>query len=276
MTSKPADASRNLVDSIQHAVGVNVVDVGAWLGPAIAAAWIWISIVTGHTPDQLPSPLAWAGSILEDLGVTASWPASAQAWLSDRPSLFWVALAIATYTAGRELATRSSTSTITWTAIMTAACIKPPLASLILFLVAGLVLAAVAQLLDLGGGGELDVGWYLMRWFSGPGLTVVLVVGAPFFLAAGMIEPYRERSQPAEQPGDELGIELSNMSNESVADTPAREVLAFLARVLLLSTDDQRVAAYRTIKYNIQFFGRRNVLGSPMDRRGWRQPAEWN
>ncbi|NMO01766.1 hypothetical protein HH308_11130 [Gordonia sp. TBRC 11910] len=276
MASKPTEASRNLMDSVQHALGVNVVDVGAWLGPVFAAAWIWVSIFTGHAPDHLPSPLAWASSILEDLGVTATWPASAQAWLTDRLSLFWLALAIAIYAAGRELATRSSTSTITWTAIMTAACIKSPIATITVFLAASLLLATVAQLVDLGGGSELDLGWYLWRWTSGPGLTVVFVVAAPFFLAAAMIEPYRERSQPTERTGDELGVELSNMPNDSLADTPAREVLAFLSRVLLLSTDDQRGVAYRTIKYYSQSFGRRNVVGSPMDRRSWRQSPEWD
>ncbi|MGW8813402.1 hypothetical protein [Gordonia terrae] len=185
-----------------------------------------------------------------------------------------MAIGIATYAAGRELVTRSPTSSITWVAIMTAACIKSPIVTFSVFLTASLALAAAAQLLDVAGGSDFDPNWYLMRWISGPGVTVALVFGAPLFLVAGLIEPYRERALPRGEPGGELGAELSNMTDDSVADTPAREVLPFLARVLLLS-DDHRGSAYRTIKYHSQF-NRRAVVGSPLDRRGWRQAAEYD
>ncbi|GAA0997323.1 hypothetical protein GCM10009551_064720 [Nocardiopsis tropica] len=264
MPYKPSDASKGFVDASQHALGVNLADVGAWLGPAIAAVWVWSSVLLGHTSGQdIPTPILWLHEILGWAGVQETWTTSVSEWLTVRPVVFWVAVLVAVYLVGVQNSSRAPMSTAVWILLIAAASTRSLASTVVWFLLLTALFtaaAAVSERLQKGSGAFIGAAWYAKEWIAGPFLMVGIVLFAPLYVLVAAVNHYR--FQTARLRGVDLGIDIGRLTNGPMQDAPTRDVVSLLARVLLVDEDDRRSAA-DMIEFSVKQAGAKPV-GTPV------------
>lgn len=244
MTFDPARSARNWFEGIQHAAGLNLVDFARWLGVVVAATWLWTEQVPAMGRRENPdSPVVWLGGILNSVGVDNRWATTVDEWLSGRSWLF----VVLTVAAALVLNGAFDSLNIVWLLLLAAVSIHGFMEVAGTYLGVSLLLCLLAILVD-----KLQIrmtanspyvsqpGHSLRIWLLGPVANLLLAVFAPFALLVLGVSAYRVRPIAPHLP--DLVTDLRRVSDASLAEANAEDVLAVLARAILLSADEEKRA----------------------------------
>lgn len=229
-------ASASPLQAFQHAVGVNLVDVAAWIGPVIGAAWLWTGshVGTSLLPDE--SPLRWFGRLADSLfGLHFRWPTDVDRWLHEHKRMSFVLIPLAIFSA-----TRSRSSGVTFIALLLAISVTGPIGTIWRYLGLSLGLCGVAIGLDALGKEAICIpAMSFLRWFRDCAGPLFVTAFAPFVLAGYVVERFRTPDTD-EVFGFELTSKLKQLPDLPVAEVRVRDLANVLAHVVLLAHDDKR------------------------------------
>lgn len=227
-------ASTSTLQAVQHAVGVNFIDVATWIGPVVGAAWLWTGSrapVNSLLPAE--SPLQWFGRLADSLfGLHFGWATDAHWWLHDHRYVSVVLISTAIYSS-----TRRRSSGATFLALLLAISVLGPFPTVAWYLGASLALCCVAMALDFK---ETMPGISLSRWFSDCVGPIVVWALAPIALAGEVVQRFRVTPETEYVFGFELTRKLKQLPDLPLSDVKVRDLTNVLAHVLLLAHDDER------------------------------------
>jgi hypothetical protein len=243
MVDTSESATQNFWQAVQHLAGVNLLDVAGWIGPGLAAVWVWDSwFFRGSLPHE--PPIRWFGHVGRTWGLSAGWATATDQWLHAHPQLFPILLVAALLSAGSAVRYPGARLNLTWLALAAALSTRSFFLTFGLFLAISLVLCLAASARDASTR-EADLRLSLLQWARGPGTAVFGVILAPLILLLVAVEQYRlEEAPPAY--GIELGIDADKLPNEPLSDMPGKVALHFLATAILVAADrrDRRGALF--------------------------------
>lgn len=239
-------AAKTTWEAIQHASGVNLIDIAKWCGLGIAAAWFWTA---PRAEDNFlvptEAPVLWLGHLVHGLGFDDGWAFRADDWLVSRPELFWLLLAVAVATSGRTFGASGALGNVTTLALLASMSIHSPLTTTAAFLSASLGLCLIAIVMDrYAENARSDSQWLsipdlsVKYWMTGPLATVGLIVFAPALLLVGAVGQYRI-TRSGTPDGVVFGLTLDDLPTSPLKDVPANIALPFLANAILLAEDEQ-------------------------------------
>ncbi|MBF6546974.1 hypothetical protein [Nocardia brasiliensis] len=272
MVHTPEKATRTQWEAIQHAVGLNLIDVAGWVGPGVAAAWLWTAERSDTNP-PLPgeTPVIWLGRMVNTVGIGDHWATTVDAWLHARLVLFWVLILFAVLVSGRALKSGAGAmANLTFVALLAAMSIHSEVVVVAAYLGFSFTACLVAIAMDhwhVKVSAEPTYVSYprlaLELWWSGPLMTVGVMVLAPLILLRVAVSHYRIPRDVPSTPGILYGLEAEDLSSVPLSETPANVALPFLAKAILLSAEEEhRWDSIRSLDRKVAI-GARGIVRDP-------------
>lgn len=261
------NASLNLFQAAQHAIGLTVTDIMKWLGLCLASAWFWTA---EHANDSLlptQTPLGWLSRTSGSFGWHLDWPTNVETWLGTHSGVFWVLLAAAAFASGRDRAVDAApTASISLIALMLATSVHGVAPSAMLFAALTLCLAIAALLADTSATRTnsrdervyASAEWTFGHWLLGPVALLVLVPLAPALLILAAIRDYRTPQLETSDWAFNLGSDAAELPTTPLRDVPANVVLPFIAEAMLYaSTAEDRKSSISSLRRRMATGARR-------------------
>ncbi len=238
------DAAKSIVEGFQQAIGVSVLNVAAWLGPAAAAWWIWDAILTSTGAPE--SPLLWFDHLARDAGWSAPWAVETHKWLTARPELGWPLILLAAFTASLRTA---EVRTVTCAALLLTLSLRtvPSVAASFLLITFLLCIAAYAtDKAEEASTRQSEHQHYAIfeisftRWVTGPLSTLVFSVAFPALLLYWAIKNYRAPSYSLPTHGWDLARAANDLGDGPLGAMSTRKVATFVAQALVVASGDDQ------------------------------------
>ena len=235
----------NWFQGLQHAMGINIVDVAAWIGIAWGTLWFWTATRVHNNLFPDATPLEWLGSSTRSLGANMAWPDRAQGWFESHHEIFWLLVIAAAFLAGRSARGARSLGSVAVVSLLLASCIRGGAQSLTYFVLLSMAMCVAAIAADFFAERQSQDGVLCIPGISfrillqGPIGLALLIPLSPLLLIIAAVRDYRSPGISDALSGFEFASAVSRLPDTALKDTPARVVMSAFAETILMVGEDE-------------------------------------
>lgn len=249
--SQAGDA-KSFTDLISTLTGTNWERVGAWVGPVVAAMWLYGSISFQEDSNLLWKwgPVTWVIKVLRDLfGYSPEFVSVFAAWLHQHPGIYPVILGVAVLftSAGSRAGGGAVYSSLGALFLLLALEVRLAGSTVLWLLGTCLVLTAIAIAVDLAlksrevDGNSIYFSYpsaSIQRLFNGPLYVVLMPILLPLVIFTFAVNCYRVK-KPEQNSAFSLDSAINAIPNGTLSDAPARKIVRALAAAEIAARDEK-------------------------------------